>query len=71
MTEPQTEDWFSKKGAQRTVVRATKTAIQTFVAALVAAGSRYVDVATVKAGVFAAGAAALSAISNSIGTPAE
>lgn len=48
------------------VIRATKTAVQTALAVLVAAGTGYIDVAVWKTAVVAAGAAALSAAQNSL-----
>lgn len=61
------DSFFSRHTLQDTAERAVKTFLQTFFALLAAAGTGYLEVATVKGIVIAAGAAALSAISNSIG----
>lgn len=48
------------------LIRSAKTAIQTFLAVLVAAGTGYVNIATIKGAAIAAGAALLSALNNSL-----
>ena len=47
-------------------IRSVKTAVQTFLAILVAAGTDYINIATVKGAAIAAGAALLSALNNAL-----
>lgn len=48
------------------LVRSLKTAVQTFLAVLVASGTGYINIATVKGAIIAAGAALISAINNAL-----
>jgi hypothetical protein len=52
--------------ARQIVIRSIKTAVQTFLAVLVASGTGYVHIATIKGAAIAAGAALLSALNNAL-----
>jgi hypothetical protein len=55
---------------QDVLIRAVKTAVQSGLAILAAAGTGYIHIGTFKAAAVAAGAALISAANNALSTPA-